>query len=383
MKKHEIDRLIIKLIDNSISDEESDKLATWLEKTENLRYFNEFIELNHLINSQRKFDHSYSLRKFVETTQSKSKHLNMRLFYAAASVVIFISVVFFFNKRDTGNNTIAPVVVNNNIKIGTDKATLTLENGTVIPLEKGQKYVSSNLESTGEALVYKSKNTNNPSEVLYNYLTIPRGGQFHVILSDGTEVWLNSETQLKYPVAFVEGETRKVELIYGEAYFAVSPSTEHNGSKFRMLAKGQEVEVLGTEFNVKAYKNEAFIYTTLVEGKVALITLNSSKILTPNDQSVLNTKTNAIAIKQVNTYYETAWKKGFFAFKNKSLKDIMEVLERWYDIEVAFEDETLETVEFKGVLSKNQNIEEILKLIKNTNYINAYEINNSTIIIKK
>jgi ferric-dicitrate binding protein FerR (iron transport regulator) len=383
MKKHEIDRLIIKLIDNSISDEESDKLATWLEKTENLRYFNEFIELNHLINSQRKFDHSYSLRKFVETTQSKSKHLNMRLFYAAASVVILISVVFFFNKRDTGNNITPPVIVNNNIKIGTDKATLTLENGTVIPLEKGQKYISSHLESTGEALVYKSKNTNNPSEVLYNYLTIPRGGQFHVILSDGTEVWLNSETQLKYPVAFVEGETRKVELIYGEAYFAVSPSTEHNGSKFRMLAKGQEVEVLGTEFNVKAYKNEAFIYTTLIEGKVALITLNSSKILTPNDQSVLNTKTNAIAIKQVNTYYETAWKKGLFAFKNKSLKDIMEVLERWYDIEVAFEDETLETVEFKGVLSKNQNIEEILKLIKNTNYINAYEINNSTIIIKK
>lgn len=383
MKKHEVDRLIIRLIDNSISDEESDKLATWLEKPENLKYFNEFIELNHLINSQRKFDHNYSLREFVKTTQSKSKHLNMRLFYAAASVVILISVVFFFNKRDTGNNIITPVIVNNNIKIGTDKATLTLENGTVIPLEKGQKYISSNLESTGEALVYKSTNTNNTSEVLYNYLTIPRGGQFHVILSDGTEVWLNSETQLKYPVAFVEGETRKVELVYGEAYFEVSPSTEHYGSKFRMLAKGQEIEVLGTEFNVKAYQDETFIYTTLVEGKVALNTLNSSKILTPNDQSVLNTKTNAIAIKQVNTYYETAWKKGFFAFKNKSLKDIMKVLERWYDIEVAFEDEALETVEFKGVLSKNQNIEEILILIKNTNYINAYEINNNKIVIKK
>src|SRR5690606_21483982 len=111
---------------------------------------------------------------------------------------------------------------------------------------------------SGDELVYDSdskiKDTENGP--IYNYLTIPRGGHFFVQLSDGTQVWLNSESKLKYPVKFQNGKTREVELVYGEAYFKVSPSTGHNGSSFHVLTKFQEVDVLGTEFNIKAYNGE-------------------------------------------------------------------------------------------------------------------------------
>ncbi|MDD7888010.1 FecR family protein [Flavivirga sp. 57AJ16] len=308
---------------------------------------------------------------------------NIFKYGVAASLILFIAFNFVFNKNNKliTNSESQPTIVNNNIKIGTDKATLTLEDGTNVILEKGQNYTANNIESNGEDIIYKS--TNAPkSKIAYNYLTIPRGGQYHIVLADGTEVWLNSESKLKYPASFVDGKTRRVELVYGEAYFDVSPSTNHNGSKFKVLSGIQEVEVLGTEFNIKAYKDENLIYTTLVEGKVSVDNTNGTELLKPNEQSVLNKENKDILITEVDVQSEVAWKKGLFSFKNKSLKDIMKVLSRWYDVDVVFVDKTLEDVQFKGVLSKNQNIEEILILIKNTNFINAYEINNNTITIR-
>jgi ferric-dicitrate binding protein FerR (iron transport regulator) len=292
-----------------------------------------------------------------------------------------VSITFLIKKDKVQED--VPVITNNNtIKIGTDKATLTLEDGTIVSLEKGQQYNSDNLESNGEELVYKVQNTLK-HEISYNYLTIPRGGQYHIILSDGTEVWLNSESQIKYPVAFPKGKTRQVELVYGEAYFDVSPSTNHNGTKFKVLTESQEIEVLGTEFNIKAYKDESYIYTTLAEGIVTVDNASRTQILKPSEQAILNKDNKNLTISKVDVNSETAWKKGLFSFKDKSLMDIMKVLSRWYDVDIYFEDESLKDVHFKGVLSKDKNIEEILILIKNTNYINAYEINNSTIIIKK
>ena len=150
-----------------------------------------------------------------------------------------------------------------------------------------------------------------------------------MILSDGTKVWLNSESQLKYPVAFNDGETRQVELVYGEAYFDVSPSTAHKGARFKVFNQSQEVEVLGTEFNIKAYKDETNIYTTLVEGKVAISAAGKNQILKPNQQSNLNLETGSIEITTVDVYNETTWIDGIFSFENKPLKEILKVLSRW------------------------------------------------------
>ncbi|QVY65003.1 FecR family protein [Polaribacter sp. Q13] len=297
----------------------------------------------------------------------------------AATVLIFISAGYFFLIKDNSAFTDKPIIVNNNIKIGTDKATLTLGDGTDVVLEKGKRYKSKNTESNGEEIFYKT--APNESEIAYHYLTIPRGGQYHVKLSDGTDVWLNSESKLKYPTNFTRGKTRKVELVYGEAYFDVSPSTNHNGSKFKVLTNIQEIEVLGTQFNVKAYRDEDAIYTTLIEGKVAVVTPEKTQTLLPNQQFNIDKTNNKTSISNINVKSEIAWVKGEFIVKH-NLKDIMQVLSRWYDMDVTFANKELEKVRFVGKIRKNQNIVDILNTIKNFDIINNYQINNKKVILE-
>ncbi|AOW10786.1 FecR family protein [Flavobacterium gilvum] len=306
--------------------------------------------------------------------------------YVAAAIVVSLMATTFFLKNKSISNEpikISPEIVKSNIENinpGTDKATLTLGNGEVVVLEKGVSVKTQNAKSNGKEIVYDA-NKQDVSKVVYNYLTIPRGGQFTIQLSDGTKVWLNSESQLKFPVAFVEGKTRQVELVYGEAYFEVSPSTEHKGAHFEVYNMKQKVEVVGTEFNIKAYKDEANIYTTLVKGKVNVEIESKKQKLVPNEQLNLDIKNNTSKIKTVDVYNEISWKDGVFAFKGKSLKEIMKVISRWYDVDVIFENKNLESVEFKGSLDKKQSLKEILSIMKSTT-INNYEMKDKTLIIR-
>ncbi len=299
-------------------------------------------------------------------------------YMAAAIALVLLSLGYFlkdsymFDSIKKGGNTTV-VEVKDAIETGTDKAVLTLEDGSSVSLEKGEAFQKDNVNSNGEELVYNTSNSKK-TEIKYNYLTIPRGGQFSLKLTDGTKVWLNSESQLKYPIAFIDGADRKVELVYGEAYFDVSPSTEHNGAKFIVQNKDQEVEVLGTEFNIKAYKDETNTYTTLVEGKIEVVYDGKKKLLSPHQQSNLDVDTKILEVATVDVYNETAWKEGVFSFEDRSLKEIMRVLSRWYDMEVVFENKEVENVAFNGILDKKQNIEEILTIIKNFKIIEAYEV---------
>ncbi len=324
--------------------------------------------------------------------KSKIRFLGIKnlLKYAAVLIgVLFVTIYFFDNELFLKNE----ISSNKIIEPGKDKAILTLEDGTNVALEKGKTYATENIKSNGEELVYDSEKKENNNHKLtdeasnkpiaYNYLTIPRGGQFYLVLTDGTKVWLNSDTKLKYPVSFTAGTSREVELVYGEAYFEVSPSTLHNGDSFVVISKMQQIEVLGTEFNVKAYKDETISYTTLVEGKVALLVDNSKEFLVPNQQAkvAINTK-EIIDILNVDVDDEISWKEGVFSFKHKTLKEIMKVLERWYDVEINFSNSNIEEVKFVGVLSKKQPLDDILTIIKNTNTISDYEINNKIIMLK-
>lgn len=303
-------------------------------------------------------------------------------YVVAASIVVFISFTFFFEKNENKLNDMELAIpIETNIEPGTDKAILTLEDGSQVALEKGVAFSRQNAKSNGKEIVYKRLGTKT-EEIKYNYLTIGRGQQFSIKLSDGTKVWLNSESQLKYPVNFIEGKPRKVELVYGEAYFDVSPSTDHKGATFLVLNDSQEVEVLGTEFNVKAYKDESGIYTTLAEGKVVLNIEERKQNLIPGQQLYLNKLTNTFSIKTVDVYNETAWKNGVFSFEDKTLKDMMTVLSRWYDVEIVFENKAVENEEFIGILRKNQNIADILTSIKNFGTIKNFEIYDKKVVIK-
>lgn len=382
-----IEKIIVKFLTNGANEEELEKLADWLKIKNNTHFFDYYIKTNYALDmNMNKFD-----SKGVKKALTKKIKQDTSIFYKfkirkvmkyAAVAVIFLGIGYFF-QQDIFNTPVdtIPIVVNNNTEAGTNKATLTLEDGSVLKLEKGNAYQSQNANSDGEQIVYKSGD-HSSKEIAYNYLTIPRGGKFFIILSDGTQVWLNSESQLKYPISFKDGETRQVELVYGEAYFDVSPSTEHKGSKFKVLNNAQEIKVLGTEFNVKAYRDESNIYTTLVEGKVEIITSTIKQVLIPNQQLNVDVVNKNISVTTVDVKAEIAWIHGDFVFRHKPLKDIIKVLSRWYDVDIEIQNEALENARFNGELSKYQNLEEILSLIKNTNYINQYEINNKKIILK-
>ncbi|MFL9832021.1 FecR family protein [Flavobacterium sp. ST-87] len=383
------ENIIVKFLTNQATASELEALESWVEDAKNKELFKEYIKINYAVEYNMKEFDSQKLRMMLldafagEKKEKKRNKVRKIISYSAAAAVVLgmLTTTYLYTTDFFDKPVEVPVVVNNTISVGTNKAVLTLEDGSDVTLEKNKIYKKNNVVSNGEELVYNNDGKTK-SGLVYNYLTIPRGGQFQIKLADGTEVWLNSETKLKFPVAFAEGTPREVELIYGEAFFDVSPSTEHKGAKFKVLNKNQEVEVLGTEFNIKAYKDEDKIYTTLVEGKVSISNLTSKKYLSPNQQAIINHTNTDIMINTIDAYNEVLWTKGIFSFKGKTLKEIMTVMSRWYDVDVVFKNVKLEKEKFNGVLSKNDEIREILSIIKKTNFINDYEIKDRKITIK-
>lgn len=389
--KTKIENLIIKFLTKETNLHELQQLEMWISNPKNESLFSKYIRINISINRVMfKYNKNDAKANVISAIRQEKKILNKRLKtnnylrYAAAAIIVGILATTFYFKNDLLDSEPmdeVPITVSSIIEPGTDKATLILEDGSVVELEKGTSFQTQSISSNGEQIVYEARRQSS-KKIAYNVLNIPRGGQFYLKLADGTEVWLNSESQLKYPVAFLDGKTRKVELVYGEAFFNVSPSTEHQGAKFEVVNNNaQKLEVLGTQFNLKAYKDESTIYTTLVEGKVLINTSTVKQILVPGQQSNVNIVNNEISVDIVDVENEISWVKGVFSFKGKPLKDIMKVISRWYDVDIIFETENLESIKFKGTLDKNQAIEEILAIMKSTSII-SYEIKDKTIIIK-
>ncbi len=377
--------LIIKFLTKEAHIDELRQLELWIGNPVNQKLFLDYIKTNAFANiATSKYDVKQAKKDILKAIGKKKQKNNLNFKYTAAVVLLAILSSTYFFKDTIFNNlnkTTTPEIINT-IVAGTDKAILTLSDGTLVELEKGESYVNNYANSNGQEIVYEATKEETASEMVYNYLTTPRGGEFFVKLSDGTQVWLNAESQLKYPTSFIDGKLRQVELIYGEAYFDVSPSTKHKGSKFKIINKAQEIEVYGTQFNIKAYKDESKIYTTLVKGKVLVKNNYETKFLSPSEQSVIDVNTNTLSIKKVDINTEISWIRGEFIFYKKPLQEIMKVLSRWYDVTILFQNKSFESIEFNGELSRDQKIEEILSLIKQTKIINDYEINNNTIILK-
>lgn len=343
----------------------------------NLTDKSEIIDRNKFIDA---IDKEEGWKKVESSIRPSTKRHMYWKYSAAASIALMVSLTFvYYNNSEKPKSK----AIYSEIKGGADKAILTLENGTQVLLEKGKIFQNGKINSNGEDIIYSYENNSNPSsaaKMAYNFLTIPRGGKFFIQLSDSTKVWLNSDSKLKYPVEFIEGQPREVELLYGEAYFDVNSSKNHQGSSFKVFTQNQEIEVLGTEFNVKAY-NE-FIYTTLVEGKVAVQAAGFKRVLKPNQQSVYNLEKMSLFISEnVNVFNEVAWQKGFLSFDDKSLNEIMEVLSRWYDVEIIFENEQAKNMHFTALLDRTKNINEILDVLEKTNEV-KFLITKNTITIK-
>ena len=218
-------------------------------------------------------------------------------------------------------------------------------------------------------------------ELIYNELRTPRGGGYNLNLSDGTEVWLNAGSSLRFPVSFTDS-TRRVYL-EGEGYFEVS----HNGNPFIVSTEDMDVRVLGTSFNVSAYSDESEIVTTLVEGKVRIDYTGNresrieSKVLTPNKQALLNRYLAEIKIEEVNIDHYTSWMQGKLEFSNESLDMVLKRLARWYDFEYEFENNQARDYHFSGRINNTENISTILEMLEMTTDV-KFDIKKNKIVVK-
>ncbi|MFI1773663.1 FecR family protein [Thalassobellus citreus] len=380
-----MEKLTIKLLTDTITEEELSVLQDLIKdkankkRFENLLRANLYLDLNNNWNTENAFDKV--LAKIAQEEKPVKKLIPSWIKYVAASVVILIaSTLYFNNKLNIDSDTISETQNSTIIVAGTNKATLTLETGVDVALEKGKKYSNKNVESSGEALIYNNKPTAK-EDIQYNYLTIARGGQFFLELSDGTKVWLNSESKLKYPVNFPKNKTREVELVYGEAYFEVSPSTQHNGSKFKVNNAFQNIEVLGTQFNVKAYKEDLVITTSLVEGKVKIENNFTGSMLKPGEASYVNIETKSLTVEKTDIESAIAWKNGYFMFKNETLEAMVITLSRWYNVDFSFENSAKKNLRFTGILNRSDNVNSLLQKIEKTDEA-SFVIENNNIIIK-
>lgn len=383
MEGSKIQEIIVKFLNKEANINELEKLDVWLKDDKNSSVFNHFVRTEYLTTlcmgeyNIEKAKESISNR--LKCSERKRKMIIFKRISIAASVLLILGLSYFklINKEQI-------IETPNKIEIGSDKAILTLENGNQIALEKGKKYQTGKANSNGEELVYaREEETSNEGQLLYNCLTIPRGGQFFVQLSDGTKVWLNSDSKLKYPIEFHKGKMRTVELVYGEAFFKVSPSTDHNRDSFSVLTKGQVVNVLGTEFNISAYNDNNVIATTLIEGKVVVQKGDSEKVLKPNQQSITENGSDLIDVIEIDASQEISWVNGMFTFNEEPLDEMMRTLSRWYDAEIIFESAERKKFVFTGILARSKSVEDLLKLIEATSEGEVkFEVDDKKIIIK-
>jgi ferric-dicitrate binding protein FerR (iron transport regulator) len=292
---------------------------------------------------------------------------------AAAAIVIIAVGILYFHQKDITKQTVNHIA-KNDIRPGGNKAYLTLANGKTIVLNTAANGQIANQAGTrvtktaGGQLVYtlaKKSAANNPAEL--NTITTPHGGQWQLLLPDGTKVWLNAASSLTYPVSFAALKNRRVELS-GEAYFEVAKDKTH---PFIVHTIKQDVEVLGTHFNINAYSDEQYIKTTLLEGSVHVTTTTASIIngvnsfarqtLKPGQQSVLSN--GDIKITVANTEAAIAWKNAMFYFENDNLESIMKRVARWYDVKIIYQSNQVKQELFSGRVSRAQNVSEVLKML--------------------
>ncbi len=299
-----------------------------------------------------------------------------RMLRVAAAVIFFIglsgSLYYFFFSSNTvaaiSQNAAVDSTLVDDIAPGGNKATLILGDGTRLILDStsdGSLALQGNTNvikvATGQ-LEYKNDKNQSLKEVLYNQISTPRAGQYHVTLSDGTRVWLNSASSIRFPTDF-QDSLREVEIT-GEAYFEVA----HNAAKpFRIKVKDTYISVLGTHFNVMAYDNESSIKTTLLLGAVKVTSDKLSRLLAPGQQSQVNSSGSIAIIKEADIEEAVAWRHGKFLFNSADLHSIMRQIERWYDVDVSFARDM--DLHFTGQLSRNVNVSQLLKKLELTNEI--------------
>ena len=381
--QHGIDFEVIWKRIYGISTEEEDRiLDDWLEQNRKNRLFffraKKYYEGKSKLNSAA-INIDKALKRIWKQTDGGAR-LWKRVSLVAAAVVLILFLSFLYLSERGWN----PQLVNETITTiqpGKNEAMLILNNGLTYQLAP-DKNISLDLDgarvnSKGKSLEYrKDKKRNRKAE--YNMLQVPLGGEFFVILSDSTKVWLNSGTTLRYPVQFFDNE-RKVEL-NGEAFFQVRKT----GQPFLVKSGGQIVEVLGTQFNISAYQDDNAVLTTLTEGKIKVFLEgepSNEQILRPGNQCHFEKKTKTLTQYPVNVNEFASWKDGWFVFNNAELGSMMKTLSRWYNMNVVFENDSARSIRFTGEIRRYDSLNKFLSFIEKTDEVQI-AIKDKTVVVE-
>jgi ferric-dicitrate binding protein FerR (iron transport regulator) len=316
----------------------------------------------------------------VYSIGTNRRKLMVRVAAAAAIVLVLSATVFFLLQKKSSDlaERAQKVKVVHDIAPGGDKALLTLADGRQIVLDTATNGMLAQqggikVIKIGGQLSYDHEG--NPAQVLYNTVTTPRGGQYQLELADGSKVWLNAASSLRFPTAFA-GKDRTVELT-GEGYFEVA----HDASKpFHVKVNDMDVQVLGTHFNINSYSDEPSVKTTLLEGRVMVKKKEKFVYLNPGQQAILEPANDNINVaNDVDVEEVVAWKNGRFLFTNAQIETIMRQVARWYDVDVVYEKKINET--FSGELPRSKNVSELLKMLEATGSVD-FEISGKQIIVR-
>ncbi|HWW38225.1 FecR family protein [Pedobacter sp.] len=368
MNDDKLNNLIQKYLNGSISEPERKELQEEYDRqsSQPTEWLAEHIDESNLVKERIRLN----IKKEIftgQTLNSRVKHL-YRLLSAAAVLSIAIGTGWFMISRSTKTELTAAVHKErpNLIKPGTDKALLILADGKQIVLDNAKpgNIINSSgtqiIKTKEGQLVYSAGEQKATGGSVMNTLSTPRGGQYKILLPDGTLVWLNALSSLKFPAVFA-GNERRVELA-GEAYFEVAKDKKH---PFKVKTALQEVEVLGTHFNVMAYENESLIRTTLLEGSVRIHSKGQESLLHPGQESVLEKSKGNIVVKNVSIEEAIAWKNGFFMFVHEDIHSILNKISRWYDVDIVYQSQQLDN-RYSGTISKFDEVTEVLKTMEMT-----------------
>jgi transmembrane sensor len=386
-----------KWLNNTISPQENEEFLQWYNNGQE----NDIYVPRDYADS----DQELKRRIFAEINQSISEPVTsssyrVQSWFAAAAVIIAVFAAGLYFSSETKEikqyvadkvisepkmvsplKRISPVseiedqksVMVNDIEAGENKAILTLGDGSKIILDDAKNGILANQggnsvlkAAEGEVIYSFLSEVKDPltvdehTAVIYNTIETPKGGKFQIKLPDGSKVWLNAASSLRFPTVF-NGSKRQVEL-KGEAYFEVSPD---KSKIFEVNTRNQVVQVLGTHFNINAYLDEPTVNTTLLEGSVRVSDLrtNISQLLKPGEQSQLSEQIEVINLK--NTNEAVAWKEGYFQFDEADIKTVMRQIERWYDVSVVYEGD-LPNYRFGGEIERNLSLLQVLKVLEKT-----------------
>ena len=364
-----------------LNDEE---VTAWLKEKNHVELLDEIAAIRQKLSGQSYGENGEEEFLHLEKSiyDQKSRRMTLR-WSIAASIILLVGL--FVGRTINGVRDMheEQELAKNVMQPGTSKAILMMADGKEVVLEQGQNLnillnERVRVATSNRGIVYEEHGKGVVTEE-YNKLTTPIGGEYSLVLSDGTKVFLNADSELKYPVEFSDG--KRIVDLKGEAYFEVHKDSLR---PFVVRVNGAEVTVLGTSFNVNTYGDDGQIYTTLVNGAVRVSSVKNgqAEVLKPGMQSVMDVQSGQLTVREVDVEPYVAWREGRFVFRAMTLDLIMRQLQRWYDFEVFYQNPELKDYEFRGVIKRDMDLDKVLSVIKVTTNVD-FEVKGKVITIIK